>query len=165
MNPDFTATGKDTKSDHYKGLKTKALSEKRQQVMDAVLLAHAQGRRDFTNNELCVVMEGQLGRRVIPSDITSTITDLISTGLLAADYRHGRACSITGSTKVRTLFAVARQAGLGFVKARPDTYAAAKARADIARSVMPCSEARTSGMPPEVRAKLAALRQAAAQGK
>lgn len=153
MNTDTTLTGKDIKSDYYRGIKAKTLGEKQQQVLDAALLAHAQGQRDFTNNELCVVMQGRLGRRVVPSDITSSIEALISSGLLAANYHHGRACSITGSTKVRTLFAVARQTSLGFAKASPATHAAANPHGTAT-----ASENRPGDPLATMRARLAAMK-------
>lgn len=155
MNTATTLTGRDIKSDYYRGIKAKTLGEKQQQVMDAALLAHAQGQRDFTNNELCVVMQDRLGRRVVPSDITSSIEALISSGLLAANYHHGRACSITGSTKVRTLFAVARQTSLGFAKASPATHAPANANGPAA-----ASESRSGDPLATMRARLAAIKSA-----
>lgn len=167
MNTVTTVTGLDIRSDHYRDVKPLQLSRKRREVMDAALLAHAQGRRDFTNNELCLILEGQLGRRVSPSDITNPINNLISAGLLAANYHHGRACSVTGSTKVRTLSVVAQQAELGLLRPAADIPASVKALGKAssgAAAPKPVADgSRVSGMPPEVRARLAAIRQAAVE--
>lgn len=153
MNTHTTVTGCDIKSDHYRGLKVQRLTRKRQEVMDAALLAHAQGKLDFTANELCGVMAGQLGKRVVPSDITSSVDELIKSGLLAANYHHGRACSITGSTKVRTLYAVARQADLRLAPAKSDIQGAVSSTATASKS---CASSRLDTM----RARLAALQSA-----
>lgn len=164
MDTTTTVTSRDVQSDNYKRLTASRLSAGQQRVMNAVLLAHARGRRDLSTTEICLVMEEQLGRRVASNDISGRITELVTAGILA---RRGesRACSVTGGI-CNPVFAVAKQAELGLaVNARSDIHGAAKSRADIPRSAAPVSEPRTSGPSPEIRARLAAIRQAAAQGK
>lgn len=162
MDTRTAITSRDVQSDNYKRLTAAKLSAGQQRVMNAVLLAHARGQRTLSNPEICLVMEEQLGRRVSSNDFSGRVTELVTAGVLAR--AEPRACSVTGA-KCNPVYAVARQADLGLVKARPDIHAAARARGDVARNVLPASEARASGMPPEVRAKLAVIRQAAAQGK
>ena len=162
MNTDTTVTSRAVQSDNFKAMSAARLTRGEQLVMSAVVLAHARHRRDLSLNEICLVMEEQLGKRVNPNGISGRVTSLVASGRLGR--AEPRACSVTG-VKCAPVFAVAKQAGLGFVKVKSDIRAVAQARADIARSVTPASDNRTSGMPPEVRAKLAALRQAAAQGK
>lgn len=162
MHTHTAVSSRDVQSDNYKRLTAAKLSAGQQRVMNAVLLAHARHRRDLSTTEICLVMEEQLGRRVASNDISGRITALVAAGVLAR--AEPRSCSVTGA-KCNPVFAVARQADLGLVKARTDIHATSGARAAVARNVQPASEARTSGMPPEVRAKLAAIRQAAVQGK
>ncbi len=163
MDTRSTVTSRDVQSDNFKALTAAKLSRAEQLVMNAVLLAHARRQRDLSLNEICRVMEEQLGRRVNPNAISGRVTSLVDRRRLAR--AEPRACSVTG-VKCAPVFAVAKQAELtlakrvelGVVKARPDVHGAAQA-APIARNPGP------SGMPPEVRARLAAIRQAAAQGK
>lgn len=160
MNPGTASRA--VQADNFKALTAAKLTLGEQRVMNAVLLAHGRRQRDLSLNELCSVMEEQLGKRINPNGISGRVTSLVASGRLAR--AESRACSVTGAN-CHPVFAVARQADLGLVKARVDIHTTTKARAAVACSVMPSSEARTSGMPPEVRAKLAALRQAAAQGR
>ncbi len=152
-------------SDNFKRLTAAKLSRAEQLVMNAVLLGHARRQRDFSLNELCLVMEEQLGRRVNPNGISGRVTSLVDSGRLAR--AESRACSATGA-KCQPVFAVARQAELGIAQAKSDIHGAARARAAVERraAVSQQTEAATSsGMPPEVRAKLAAIKAAAVQGR
>lgn len=159
MNTHTAVTSRDIQSDNYKAMSAAKLSAGQQRVMNAVLLAHARRQRDLSLPEICLVMEEQLGRRVASNDISGRITELVTAGILMR--AESRACSVTGKD-CHPVFAVAKQADLGLaVKSTANAYGASKARADITRSVTPASESRASGMPPEVRAKLAAIRQAA----
>jgi hypothetical protein len=159
MNTDTATTSRAVQSDNYKAMSAAKLSAGQQRVMNAVLLAHARRQRDLSLPEICLVMEEQLGRRVASNDISGRITELVTAGILRRT--ESRACSVTGKD-CNPVFAVAKQAELGLaVKARANAYGAAKARADITRSATPASDSRVSGMPPEVRARLAAIRQAA----
>ena len=163
MSTSTYAASRAVQSDNYKAMSAAKLSAGQQRVMNAVLLAHARRQRDLSTPEICLVMEEQLGRRVASNDISGRITELVTAGILRR--AESRACSVTGKD-CNPVFAVAKQAELGLaVKATANACGAAKAHADIARSATPASDSRVSGMPPEVRARLAAIRQAAAQGK
>lgn len=161
MNTSTHDASRAVQSDNFKALTAAKLTRAEQLVMNAILLGHARRRRDFSLNEICTLMEEQLGERVNPNSISGRVTSLVASHRLAR--AEPRACSVTGA-KCNPVFAVARQAELGTVTAKADIYGAARARADIARSVLPDSEARTSGPSPEIRARLAAIK-AAAQGK
>ena len=166
MDTCVTVTGRDIQSDNFKAMSAAKLSRQEQLVMNAVRLGHARRRLDLTNNEICLVMEEQLGRRVASNDISGRITELVTDGVLMR--AESRACSVTGKD-CTPVFAVAKQAELGLaVKATANAYGAAKARAAVDRrvAVIPQADAApSSGMPPEVRARLAAIKAAATQGR
>lgn len=161
MTASTYSASRGVQSDNFKGLTAAKLTQKEQQVMNAVLLGHARRHRDFSLNELCALMEEQLGDRVNPNGISGRVTSLVASGRLAR--AEARACSVTGA-KCQPVFAVARQAELGIVQAKSDIHGAARARAAIERRVAVIQQpaaAPASGMPPEVRAKLAAIKAAA----
>ncbi len=166
MDTHTAATGRAVQSDNYKRMTAAKLSRMQQLVMNAVLLAHARRQRDLSTTEICLVMEEQLGRRVASNDISGRITELVTDGVLMR--AESRACSVTGKD-CTPVFAVAKQAELGLaVKATANAYGAAKARAAVDRrvAVIPQADAApSSGMPPEVRARLAAIKAAATQGR
>ena len=97
-------------SDNFKALTAAKLSRGEQLVMNAVLLAHARRRPDISLNELCLVMEEQLGQRINPNGISGRVTSLVASRRLAR--AEPRACSVTGA-KCAPVYAVARQTGLG----------------------------------------------------
>ena len=148
MNTHTADTSRAVQSDNYKRMTAAKLSRGQQLVMNAVLLAHARRQRDLSTTEICLVMEEQLGRRVASNDISGRITELVTAGVLMR--AESRACRVTGKD-CNPVFAVAKQAELGLVKAR----------AAVASRVTPASDSRASGMPPEVRARLAAIKAAA----
>lgn len=168
MNIDTTSiTGRDIRSDNFKGLTAAHLTRAEQLVMSAVSLGHARGDRSLSLNELCNLMEKQLGKRVNPNTISGRVTSLVASGRLGR--AEPRACSVTGA-KCQPVFAVARQADLGLARPKADIRgAAAKACADAARSpTVARTQADTAcvgGIPPEVRAKLAAIKLSAKQGR
>ena len=104
-----TVTSRDIQSDNFKAMSAAQLSRQEQLVMNAVRVGHARRRRDLTNNEICLLMEEQLGRRVSANQISGRLTSLIAGGHLARGER--RACSVTGSGAF-PVYAVARQAAL-----------------------------------------------------
>ena len=161
MNTSTTVTSRDIQSDNFKRLTAGQLSRAEQLVMNAVLLGHARRQRDFSLNELCLVMEEQLGRRVNPNGISGRVTSLVDSGRLAR--AESRACSVTGKP-CNPVFAVARQVDLRLVPARPDIRTATPAPASTSTGQV-ASQARSSGVPPEVRAKLAALKLSAERGR
>lgn len=174
MNTSTHDASRAVQSDNFKGLTAAKLTRAEHLVMNAILLGHARRRRDFSLNEICNLMEEQLGERVNPNSISGRVTSLVASHRLAR--AEPRACSVTGA-KCNPVFAVAHQAQLnlprqveiGHVKAKADIHGAAQARAAIeSRAAAAGSQseaARTSGPSPEIRARLAAIRQAAAQGK
>jgi hypothetical protein len=168
MHTDTPITGRDIRSDNFKGLTAGKLRRSEQLVMSAVLQAHAQRQRDLSLNEICLVMEKQqLGKRITPNAISGRVTSLVDSGRLARG--PVRACSVTGA-KCAPVFAVARQADLSLALAKPDIPPATRAGANVDRpaaQVSPQANAtRSSGMPPEVRAYIAARKaEAAAQGR
>lgn len=157
---DTTVTSRDIQSDNFKAMTARQLSAAEQRVMNAVLLGHARGQRSFSLNELCSLMEQQLGKRVNPNGISGRVTSLVASGRLART--EPRACSVTGA-KCEPVYAVARQAELGAYQARTAQPSAAPAAAPAAPQA--AGTARSGGVPPEVRARLAALKASAAQGR
>lgn len=109
MNTDTTVTSRAIQSDNFKAMSAAQLSRQEQLVMNAVRLGHARRRRDLTNNEICLLMEEQLGRRVSANQISGRITSLVAGRHLARGER--RACSVTGGSAL-PVYAVARQAVL-----------------------------------------------------
>lgn len=167
MNTPTTVTSRAVQSDNFKALTAAKLTLGEQRVMNAVLLAHGRHQRDLSLNELCNVMEEQLGKRINPNGISGRVTSLVASGRLAR--AESRACSVTGAN-CNPVFAVARQADLGLARPKADIHgAAAKVRVDVARSPVAgrpqTDTARVGGMPPEVRARLAAIKAEAAQGR
>ena len=174
MHTHTAVSSRDVQSDNYKRLTAAKLTRAEHLVMNAILLGHARRRRDFSLNEICNLMEEQLGERVNPNSISGRVTSLVASHRLAR--AEPRACSVTGA-KCNPVFVVAHQAQLnlprvveiGHVKARADIHGAAWARNAVesrsAAAGSPPEAARTNGPSPEIRARLAAIRQAAAQGK
>ena len=109
MHTHTAVTSRDIQSDNFKAMSAAQLSRQEQLVMNAVRLGHARRRRDLTNNEICLLMEEQLGRRVSANQISGRITSLVAGRHLARGER--RACSVTGSSAL-PVYAVARQAAL-----------------------------------------------------
>ena len=110
MDTYATVSGRDIKSDNFKAMSAAKLSRQEQLVMNAVRLGHARHRRDLTNNEICLLMEEQLGRRVSANQISGRITSLVAGNHLARGER--RVCTVTGSSGGRPVYVVARQAAL-----------------------------------------------------
>lgn len=110
MHTDTTVTSRDIQSDNFKAMSAAKLTRGEQLVMNAVRLAHARRRHDISLNELCLVMEEQLGRRINPNGISGRVTSLVASRRLAR--AQARACSVTGA-QCKPVFAVAQQAGLG----------------------------------------------------
>lgn len=109
MHTPTTVTSRDIQSDNFKAMSAAQLSRQEQLVMNAVRLGHARRRRDLTNNEICLLMEEQLGRRVSANQISGRITSLVAGRHLARGER--RACTVTGGSAL-PVYAVARQAEL-----------------------------------------------------
>lgn len=110
MHTHTTPASRDIQSDNFKAMSAAQLSRQEQLVMNAVRLGHARRRRDLSLNEICLVMEEQLGKRVNPNGISGRVTSLVASRRLARG--PARACSVTGA-KCNPVFAVAQQAGLG----------------------------------------------------
>jgi hypothetical protein len=110
MHTHTAVTSRDIQSDNFKAMSAAKLTRGEQLVMNAVRLAHARRRRDLSLNEICLVMEEQLGKRVNPNGISGRVTSLVASRRLARG--PARACSVTGA-KCNPVFAVAQQAGLG----------------------------------------------------
>ena len=125
MDTRSTVTSRDVQSDNFKGLTAAKLTRAEQLVMNAVLLAHARRRRDLSLNEICLVMEEQLGKRVNPNSISGRVTSLVASRRLAR--AEPRACGVTGA-KCQPVYAVARQTELGFPQAKSDIHGAVQAR-------------------------------------
>lgn len=160
MHTHTAVTSRDIQSDNFKAMSAAKLTRGEQLVMNAVRLAHARRRRDLSLNEICLVMEEQLGKRVNPNGISGRVTSLVASRRLARG--PARACSVTGA-KCEPVYAVARQAELGAYQARTAQPSAAPAAAPAAPQA--AGTARSGGVPPEVRARLAALKESAAQGR
>ncbi|PRD64141.1 hypothetical protein [Malikia granosa] len=109
MHTPTTVTSRDIQSDNFKAMSAAQLSRQEQLVMNAVRLGHARRRRDLTNNEICLLMEEQLGRRVSANQISGRITSLVAGRHLARGER--RACTVTGGSAL-PVYAVARQVEL-----------------------------------------------------
>lgn len=110
MHTHTAVTSRDIQSDNFKAMSAAKLTRGEQLVMNAVRLAHARRRRDLSLNEICLVMEEQLGKRVNPNGISGRVTSLVASRQLAR--AEPRACSVTGAT-CAPVYAVAQQAGLG----------------------------------------------------
>ncbi len=95
MTPQTPVASRDISSDNFQRMSAAKLTRAEQLVMNAVLLAHARQRRDLSLNEICRVMEEQLGKRVNPNSISGRVTLLVKTGRLAR--APARPCSVTGA--------------------------------------------------------------------
>ena len=109
MNPSTPVASRDISSDNFQRMTAAKLSRGQQLVMNAVLLAHSRRRRDLSGNEICLVMEEQLGKRVNPNEVSPRVLELVKIGRLARAL--ARPCSVTGA-KCSPVYALARRSEL-----------------------------------------------------